>query len=126
MTFNQNTSYCELFQECAILDTKYYTDCISAEKECTTDEPVCWVVGECKGLLHHGEQLSSPVECLELCNATLRCRWFSFNVDASRCSLFITCPSINEECFSCTSGERRCIEEGFSTTTAQPEPPKGT
>ncbi len=84
----------------------------------STGESMCWVQGECKGIVDFFEEQATTNDCLQLCNSTLGCRWFTFYSPSSNCLLYQTCLSINESCGDCISGERRCIEEPSSSTAS--------
>ena len=71
----------------------------------------------CVGIRIHSEELPTAEDCLQLCDATLGCRWFSFYSSVPECVLFKNCPSIDESSEDCISGERRCIDETSSSTT---------
>jgi hypothetical protein len=118
-TYFPRTSYCQLYSTCPSIDSEYCEDCLSSQQECIPDDPVCWVGGECKGVVHHTEMAASAEECLHVCNSTVSCRWFTFNTEVSECLLFKSCSVLDESCEECISGERRCIEE-TSTTTTEP------
>ena len=58
-------------------------------------------------------------ECLQECKSKFGCRWFTFHSHKSpevMCVLYSDCPSLDEACETCISGERRC-EDGSSTTS---------
>jgi len=44
----------------------------------------------------------------QLCQKTSECQWFTFNEAQSRCLLFADCPSLDETCADCLSGESTC------------------
>jgi hypothetical protein len=69
------------------------------------------------GISEHSEVKPSAKECLELCDATFSCRWFTFYSSYSDCVLFKSCPTIDASCEDCISGERRCIDQ--TTTTSE-------
>jgi len=116
MTYFPNTSYCQLFQNCPVLDTEYCADCLSSQSDCVPEDPACFVTGECDGIVHHTQPSASAEDCLQICNSTVSCRWFTFEATASECILLETCPTIDESCETCISGERRCISTTSSTT----------
>jgi hypothetical protein len=57
------------------------------------------------------EEVQSVEECLQKCNFTFGCAWFTYYGTASECLLFKNCPSIDESRKDCMSGERRCIDD---------------
>ena len=96
------------------------------EKSCTIPEPVCFVQGECQGVLLGTEASLSASACLQSCSSTEGCLWFTFNTGASRCLHFDSCTNLNESCTECISGQRRCIEVSTSTSPAPTTPtPQG-
>jgi hypothetical protein len=132
-TFFPSTSYCELLKTCTTLDPEICTDCLTGQPECVPDDPTCWVEGECEGIVDYITGSPSAEDCLDLCSKTLGCRWFTFHGKALECLLLKTCPTIDESCQDCISGERRCIEDvstttdvtSTATTTTTTEKPKG-
>ena len=95
-------------------------DCLSGQRDCIPDAPVCFVDGECEGVVDHVEVAPSAEACLDLCNSTFGCRWFTFYGDESECNLFESCPTLDElACYDCISGERRCADETTTTTTTE-------
>jgi len=127
LTFFPDSNYCALLENCQTLDTKCL-NCLSSQRECTQDEPVCFVEGLCMGTIEGITSASTPAECLQLCNSDLDCQWFTFESKASNCILFKSCPTIDESHKECISGERRCLETSTSTlatttsTTSAPMP----
>ncbi len=85
------------------------------------------LTGQCQGLVDYVEPLASAEECLQLCHSTRGCRWFTFQSTVSECILYKNCPSFDETCEACISGEQRCFESESTTTstTTTTEPPAG-
>ena len=90
----------------------------------------CFFLGSCIGVCLLVEVTPTAQECLQLCNSTLGCRWFTYYQSVSECVLFRNCPTVdNNSCEDCISGERRCIYASTSTTTtttAEPTAPTST
>ncbi len=84
----------------------------------TTGEPICWAEGECMGIVDFFDEQATANDCLQLCNSTLGCRWFTFYSPSSECLLYQTCLSIDASCKDCISGERRCIDDSISSTSS--------
>ncbi len=82
--------------------------------------------GNCVGIDFLTEKIPTAQDCLQLCNSTSGCRWFTFYQSVSECILFRNCPTIDESCEDCVSGERQCIDETTSTTTVEPTPSSTT
>ena len=129
MTYSPSTSYCQLFSECSTLDSEFCPDCLTSQSSCDPDPPACWLQGECSGIADHAVPSQSSMDCLQICNTTIGCRWWTFDSTVNECVLFKTCVEIDESCKDCVSGERRCIDDvtttstpAYSTTT---ETPKG-
>ncbi len=78
------------------------------------------LLGNCVGIDFLTEKIPTAQDCLWLCNSTSGCRWFTFYQSVYECILFRNCPTIDESCEDCVSGERRCIDETTSTTTEEP------
>ncbi len=122
LTYYPHTSYCQLLSNCSGLETEHCQDCISAKWDCRSEKPTCRVKGECLGIVDHVEEVQSVEDCLQRCNSTFGCAWFTYYVTASECLLFKNCPSIDESREDCISGERRCIDDlpqGWNNKTKQ-------
>ncbi len=70
----------------------------------------CFISGECS----NGQELNilpskDELQCLESCQQTANCTWFSFYPDSSTCNLLSSCATIEDtNCSNCISGEREC------------------
>ena len=105
----------------SIVDASLCPDCISGQRDCSSEEPICWIKGECLGTEVQFLSTQTKEECLEACKNTLACAWFTFRSFKSQepiCQLFSDCSSLDETCETCISGERRCEVEDQTTTTA--------
>ena len=116
-TFSPQLTFCELLHDCNILDSIICKDCLSGVRDCSPQDPQCWIQGECKGTVDFFQETETKEECLKLCQSTLGCRWFTFWEPASPCFLFKNCSTIDESCQACISGERRCDTDLPTTTT---------
>ena len=116
-TYYPYAKSCTLFETCPYLDTEECIDCVTAEKDCVPDEPICWIDGACEGTAFSTVSIPSAKECYQACNSAPECRWFTFHGATSECDLFVICPTIDTSCEECISGERRCIAEWFSRPT---------
>ena len=129
LTYNPSNSYCQLFSDCSTLDSEFCQDCITSQSACVPGPPVCWLQGECSGIVEHTEPALTSGDCLQICNSTIGCRWWTFDSTVNECVLFKSCPKVDESCRDCVSGERRCIDDVTTTTTpsssSTPVPPKG-
>ena len=65
--------------------------------------------------MDHFETRPSQEACLDLCQISLGCRWFTYHQQASACLLFQECRSLIP-CSDCVSGERRCDVTTTTTT----------
>ncbi len=117
-TFYQETSYCQLLKNCQTLDEDVCDNCLTSQRECIPKNPVCFVEGECQGIFDVIKIAVSAEECLQFCNSTFGCRWFTFYSAALECILLKSCSTIDESCQECISGERRCAEASSSTTAS--------
>ena len=117
MTYLPDLSFCELLTDCLSLETELCANCLSAQQDCIPNEKVCSIKGSCNGKIVHSEEIQTTNDCLQLCDSTRGCRWFTFYTLVPVCVLFENCPSIHETCEDCISGERRCIDEVVSSTT---------
>lgn len=115
-TFAAETGYCELLENCSILDAEICPNCLTGQRDCIPDDPQCMASGECEGTVDFFETLPTVEECLGLCNSTIGCRWITFHTEANECILFKNCPTIDESCKSCVSSERRCLQSQPTTT----------
>ena len=59
-------------------------------------------------MVDHYEEAASENKCLELCQASVSCTWYTFEKTINVCLMFHNCSSIDESCTSCTSGESGC------------------
>ena len=129
LTYNPSNSYCQLFSDCSTLDSEFCQDCITSQSACVPGPPACWLQGECSGIVEHTEPALTSSDCLQICNSTIGCRWWTFDSTVNECVLFKSCPKVDESCRDCVSGERRCIDDVTTTTTpsssSTPVPPKG-
>jgi hypothetical protein len=117
MTYLPDISFCELLTDCSSLETQLCDNCLSAQHDCIPNEKACSIKGNCNGKIIHSEEIQTEKSCLQLCDSTRGCRWFTFYTLVPVCVLFENCPSIDESCEDCISGERRCIDEVVSSTT---------
>ena len=117
-TFATSLSLCLTFKDCQVLDDEFCPDCLSGQRGCDPGEPVCMVDGGCEGVLDHFESLPTVNDCLQLCNSTLGCRWFTYMGDLSSCLMYKNCPGIDPTCENCISGERRCVDGASTTSTS--------
>ncbi len=117
LTYYPDTSFCELLTNCSSLESQQCDNCLSAQHNCIPNEKVCSVKGNCIGIRIQSEETPTAEDCLQLCDLTQGCRWFSFYTLVPECVLFQNCLSIDESCEDCISGERRCIDEEMSSTT---------
>jgi hypothetical protein len=79
------------------------------------------IKGQCQGNVISIEASPSKDECLQQCKDTEGCKWFTFlakNEKKDSCILYRNCPTIDESCSNCISGESRCQEELSTTSTA--------
>jgi hypothetical protein len=117
MTYLPDISFCELLTDCSSLETELCDNCLSAQHDCIPNEKACSIQGSCNGIKMHSEEMQTAKDCLQLCDSTRGCRWFTFYTLVPVCVLFENCPSIDESSEDCISGERRCIDEVVSSTT---------
>ena len=104
----------------SLVDINQCPECLTGQRGCVPSEASCWVEGECKGNEIHVSPSQTKEDCLAECQSTFGCKWFTFRTFKSPqpvCFLFSDCPSIDETCETCISGERRCEQGGLSTTT---------
>jgi hypothetical protein len=131
MTFFQTSNICKLLKNCQTLDDEACPDCLTSQRDCIPEDPVCFIKGECQGVIDKIKSTASAEECLQLCNSTFGCRWFTFYATTTECIILRSCSTIDETCEACVSGERRCAEAtsstaaSTSTTTTSAPKPKG-
>ncbi len=126
LTFFPDGNYCELLKNCQTLDSDFCPECLTSQRDCTPDDPVCFVEGECQGIVDSITAAATASECLQLCNSIFGCHWFTFNSGVSKCILLKSCSTIDPTCKECTSGERRCSEAPTTTTAATTPTPTPT
>ena len=115
-TFSTLTNLCWLYTDCPVLDVESCQECLSGNRACIPDDPVCNIHGHCSGVLDHIEELPSLKDCLQLCQSSFGCRWVTHELASSQCLLYKTCPSLDESCNDCFTSERRCIDHLTTTT----------
>jgi hypothetical protein len=50
-TFYPSINVCQELHNCSSIDVPACPECLTGQSGCQTEEPVCWVPGECKGNL---------------------------------------------------------------------------
>ena len=96
--------FCLLTSRCTYLDTSY-TAAISGEKDCaivTTEHPTttkipenpeCDMPGQCKGTFAGFDVTGTRDLCLNYCQETPNCQWWTFDPQTNYCTL-----SSSEDC----------------------------
>lgn len=74
----------------------------------------CWIPGRCQGVLTNIVQSETKEECLQNCKSASDCTWFTFETSGGTCSQFNSCPTVDDSCSTCVSGESICENEGKS------------
>jgi hypothetical protein len=64
-----------------------------------------------QGKIDNSMQVSNKEECLVFCKGDPTCTWFTYFPAAKECFLFSDCPTIDETCTECLSGEFSCASE---------------
>jgi len=106
-SFKYENNFCELLNNCTqLLETSLW---ISGSGSCRI--PECWINGKCLGTVYYSETIKNKNDCLFLCKADNKCTWFTFFEEFSECVLYHDCPSIDETCDRCVSGEHSCLKE---------------
>ena len=97
------------------------SDCVSGDSDCL----VCFVEGQCLGSFLGTLETDDAEDCLEVCQDTDGCGWFSYDSSDGLCLLTADCQEVDEGCGSCVAGQVECDgggEQGedssSSTTTA--------
>ncbi len=123
-TFNAKVNFCELFETCNDITEESCEDCVTSQKDC--DVYQCGLQGSCQvkpvrndcfsltwtwilqGHIIKQEDVDTEGQCLKDCQINMDCQWYTFNEDINLCLLFETCPTVDETCSTCTSGENGC------------------
>ncbi|TRY74816.1 hypothetical protein TCAL_05662 [Tigriopus californicus] len=71
-------------------------------------EAQCWVVGECLGSNMGVTFTDNKEDCLKACQEATNCEWFTWHSDSKLCNKFSTCPTLDDSCTTCISGENEC------------------
>jgi len=109
-TFSPAKGFCQLFENCLVLDLEKCPDCKSGHRNCHDNGEKCKVQGECKGVTIESEgKAQTTYECLKLCNKTPGCGYYTFYKDILHCSLFETCSL--KICDNCYSEEIGCLSK---------------
>ena len=65
--------------------------------------------GQCLGNVSRQEEnVLTREACHTICRNVSECRWFTFYQDMLACNLLLDCPTLDESCSGCISGESRC------------------
>ncbi len=74
--------------------------------------PACFQLGECQGSLYVGNERVADVQaCLEMCQDSQDCQYFSFYQDEAGgdCVQFANCVDFSiDTCTDCFSGHQTC------------------
>ena len=62
-----------------------------------------------QGTSYESTPVASKEECLLLCKGDPKCIWFTYFPTFQVCLLYTDCPSIDETCTECLSGEFSCV-----------------
>jgi len=119
-TFYPTDNLCTLHEQCGVV-SEDCDDCMSGQDTC----PACNVRGECEGVNFHLEPDVEEQQCLELCEDSELCYYYSYSQDDHYCLLFTSCPSLTlMPCPSCVTGQPGCTlgEEEPSTSTSSVGP----
>ena len=70
----------------------------------------CFAAGECREGQHvEGDPAADELQCLENCQRSPDCHWFTFFPQLGYCQLLSDCPVLdNEFCSDCLSGQSSC------------------
>ncbi len=70
----------------------------------------CSLAGQClESIFITEDARESAQECLENCQDTGPCHWFTYKPANSLCQLFETCESISDDnCPDCITGQKEC------------------
>ncbi len=104
-SFKYENNFCELLDNCIELDLTNFW--ISGSGSCRI--PECWINGKCLGSVYYSGKTQNKNDCLALCKSYSECSWFTFYEEDSNCVLYLDCPSIDETCTRCVSGEHSCV-----------------
>ena len=113
VSWDTDSKICVAYSSCDQLDETESTF-ITSSVECTA----CHGHGECLGHVVDEVILGAEESCLEVCQSTDTCSWFTFFADLQICLLMTDCPRLDTECSNCYSSQREC--GSISTTTQQP------
>ena len=116
ITFNDQNKVCLDYSDCPEIDQKCEV-CTSGERDCVMGAS-CNLKGFCQGHVLSYNVTSSLMACQESCQALQACAWYSYHTDNSLCVLTSDCPTFDESCTNCVSGERACFEGEPSSTTS--------
>ncbi len=73
----------------------------------------CWVQGSCQGILVDDTASDSGNDCLEICQDTENCSWFTYDSVEGDCILLEDCQQLDTTCVTCSSGQRSCSDQGM-------------
>ncbi len=56
----------------------------------------------------HTTESGTKSECVDLCQNTDGCEFYTYDHKDSFCSAYSNCPILDQDCTTCTSGENEC------------------
>ena len=104
-SYQYKSNLCQLLDNCIEVEITNFW--ISGSGSCRV--PECWISGKCLGRVYYSGKTQTKNDCLALCKSYSECSWFTFSEEDSNCVLYLDCPSIDETCAKCVSGEHSCI-----------------
>ena len=92
-------------------------DMISCNEEPVEPPTGCDLEGKCEGTFISGQAGIDKEGCVENCQIITDCNFWTHDSIQSLCYLFADCPSLDESCSECVSGQRNCTQEPIDPPT---------
>ena len=106
-TYYVDNMVCEGLAECTkLVDNSAF---VSGESDCP--DLACRLQGRCEGDIHNVTQAESYQDCQEQCRSLQDCEWYTYYVESSTCFTYADCPTLDETCIPCMTGQRGCRPE---------------
>lgn len=67
-----------------------------------------WPKGRCIGNTVSLSDGGDKAECVELCQASPECQFYTYDYSDTFCGSYADCPAVDATCESCVSGEDEC------------------
>ena len=113
-TFRSINGHCTLTKNCSVDMVTCPETCVYGQRECERDI-ICGDPGSCVGNMVLFTTTDDEEECLDLCQETTDCNYYTFKKLTSYCTLTSNCTVDTSSCATCVYGEKGCGLETVPT-----------